>query len=98
MINPYLRMDLERLYEGYTQQVIDALQSLSKAGLGSPDKILSKLIHENNRQQSIISEPAIPHNIFREYYFKSINGMNCNNTVSDKSKIVWKKSMLDKNK
>lgn len=114
LANPYLRMDLERLCDRCTQQVIDALQSnpnvlqrlmngidgerkrrfvpvtpgrkplwaklqeeeymnlelLARAGLGSPEEIFHNIKRECARQQSIAREPAIPRNIFREFYYK----------------------------
>lgn len=94
-MNYNLSHTIEAYERFFPQQAIGALQSLSLAGLGSSDEILSKLIHAHNRQQSIAREPAFHSNIFREFYFKTMNGMN-NNTIGNKAKIVCKKSVLNK--
>lgn len=63
------------------------LELLARAGLGSPDEIYHKIARECERQQYIISEPAIPRNIFREYYYKTINK---NNNV----KIIFRRTKV----
>lgn len=49
------------------------LELLARAGLGSPDEIFHKIKRECERQKYIIREPAIPRNIFREFYFRVVH-------------------------
>lgn len=49
------------------------LELLARAGLGSPEEIFHKIKRECERQQSIVREPAIRPNIFREFYYKVMN-------------------------